>query len=721
VRPPAPPGASRGSLLLLLLLAGGAAHPAAAQTTLPTLWIAGGLDAGSTGAGQAARMATDPTGNVAVVSGPATGRDLAVTSYTPGGTLRWRRQVSPASGTFAGDWVVVAPDGDVIAVGHSVDSQGRPTGITLVRYSTEGTLQWRVNLAPLFPSVARLVVDAAGDTYLAFSALGDGQDMVVHKYNASGVRVWAQVVNTGSVTNDIASSLTLSPDGADVILTGTVGANWITASFNALTGTRRWLVVAPEGIAARDVVADATRVYVAGQGVTGAGTPSIRYLLTVIAYNRSTGARLWRTDSTPAGSQAIGQRVALAPDGSLVAAGFTSSGGYLDWWTVALEVSGAVRWQARRDRALTGDESPSTVFTLADGTTVVSGIGGPVTRDVLGNSYMQGIVAGYDPSGVVLWEGYAKMGTTWAGTLPGGDVCAAGGYDALITCWSVTGAVSPPAAPSGLTARLSTGSVQLAWQDNATNETAYSVERATATATGMGPFVVLATQGANATTFADTTYTNTTYEYRVRASNAAGASAYSNTASISILSANDPPTAVMSATPSTGAAPLVVTFDGSGSTDLGGAVTSWTWTFGDGTMGTGVATTHLYSTPGSYVATLTVTDRGNLSDSTSRSIVVTAPATLPTAPSGLTVSSVSRNSIGLRWTNTGTAQTEVRIERCQGSNCTGFAQVGTEAGTATTFMDVGLAPRTPYTYRVRGHNAAGDSPYSNTAGARTLR
>ena len=42
-------------------------------------------------------------------------------------------------------------------------------------------------------------------------------------------------------------------------------------------------------------------------------------------------------------------------------------------------------------------------------------------------------------------------------------------------------------------------------------------------------------------------------------------------------------------------------------------------------------------------------------------------------------------------------------------------------GTATTFTDSGLATFTTYTYRVRAHNVAGDSPYSNTASARARR
>src|SRR5450755_901176 len=57
------------------------ASPAVAATTLPVLWTAGGLSAGIDSAGQAGRIAADASGNVAVVSGPSGGRDLAVTSY----------------------------------------------------------------------------------------------------------------------------------------------------------------------------------------------------------------------------------------------------------------------------------------------------------------------------------------------------------------------------------------------------------------------------------------------------------------------------------------------------------------------------------------------------------------------------------------------------------------------------------------------------------------
>jgi PKD repeat protein len=461
---------------------------------------------------------------------------------------------------------------------------------------------------------------------------------------------------------------------------------------------------------------DATRVYVTGQGVTGAGTPAISYFLTVVAYDRATGARLWRLDRKPSdGSSAAGLRIALARDGSLVATGQTARG-FLDWYTVAFDTAGAVRWEAVRDGGLNTDEIPSAVFTLDDGTTVVTGRGGPN----LAGGYIPGVTAGYDASGTLQWEAFSAQATVWATALPNGAVCAAGGYDALVTCWSVAQPSAPPAAPSGLTARLSGGLILLAWQDNATDETSYAVERSEYTGTAWTSFAPIATLQANATSYADGSFTQRSYNYRVRASNAAGYSAYSNTASISIVGDNPLPTAVMSATPSSGTAPLTVTFDGSASTDLGGFITSWAWNFGDGSTGTGVSTTHVYGTPGTYTATLTVTDNGNATGTASKSILVSAPAP-PAAPTGLAATALSGSSIRLVWANASTSQTSVLVERCKGSGCTNFVQVAAAAGTATTFTDAGLASRTTYTYRVRAQNAGGLSPYSNLASARTTR
>ena len=59
------------------------------------------------------------------------------------------------------------------------------------------------------------------------------------------------------------------------------------------------------------------------------------------------------------------------------------------------------------------------------------------------------------------------------------------------------------------------------------------------------------------------------------------------------------------------------------------------------------------------------------------------------------------------------------VERCQGSGCTTFAQVGTP--TAASFNDTtGLTAGTTYSYRVRAKDGAGNmGPYSTVANATT--
>jgi len=63
---------------------------------------------------------------------------------------------------------------------------------------------------------------------------------------------------------------------------------------------------------------------------------------------------------------------------------------------------------------------------------------------------MQGVTAGYSPNGTLVWEGFSKLPTVWATSLPNGDVCATGGYDALTTCWRPSGGgVSIPSPTPG--------------------------------------------------------------------------------------------------------------------------------------------------------------------------------------------------------------------------------------------------------------------------------
>ncbi len=84
-----------------------------------------------------------------------------------------------------------------------------------------------------------------------------------------------------------------------------------------------------------------------------------------------------------------------------------------------------------------------------------------------------------------------------------------------------------------------------------------------------------------------------------------------------------PPSAIVSALPSSGNAPLGVQLNGNNSSDSDGTITAYNWSFGDGTTGSGSSVSHSYQTAGNYTATLSVTDNSGLISSATQAIQVT--------------------------------------------------------------------------------------------------
>jgi PKD repeat protein len=102
---------------------------------------------------------------------------------------------------------------------------------------------------------------------------------------------------------------------------------------------------------------------------------------------------------------------------------------------------------------------------------------------------------------------------------------------------------------------------------------------------------------------------------------------------IEYINANQPPTAVATATPTTGDAPLTVNFDGSGSSDPDPQdPITYAWDLdGDNAFDDSTATqpTYTYTASGSYTASLRVTDSHGASDTDT--VPITVGNTAPTA------------------------------------------------------------------------------------------
>ncbi len=94
----------------------------------------------------------------------------------------------------------------------------------------------------------------------------------------------------------------------------------------------------------------------------------------------------------------------------------------------------------------------------------------------------------------------------------------------------------------------------------------------------------------------------------------AGATASDSTSANIGAAANQAPTADANG-PYNGTVGSSVQFDGSGSSDPDGFITSYLWDFGDGSTGTGVNPSHTYNSAGTFTVTLTVSDNDELTDS----------------------------------------------------------------------------------------------------------
>ncbi|WP_434741725.1 ThuA domain-containing protein [Micromonospora sp. SH-82] len=90
---------------------------------------------------------------------------------------------------------------------------------------------------------------------------------------------------------------------------------------------------------------------------------------------------------------------------------------------------------------------------------------------------------------------------------------------------------------------------------------------------------------------------------------------------------NAPPTVTATATPTTGTAPVTVAFVGTATDPEGDTPLTYAWDFGDGATADTLNAEHTYTVPGTFTATLTVTDKRGATSYATAQVRVEAPNT----------------------------------------------------------------------------------------------
>jgi fibronectin type 3 domain-containing protein len=510
---------------------------------------------------------------------------------------------------------------------------------------------------------------------------------------------------------------------ANNIAAATAGSNSVTVTFSGAATYPDIRILEYSGVD----LANPVDVTAAASG--SSATSASAAVTTTNAADLLFGANLVQTVTTGPGA-GFTSRLLTTPDGDIAEDRMVATIGS---YSATAPVSPAGQWimQLVAFRAASGDTTPPTA---------PSGLTATATGNQIDLSWIAATdnvgVTGYlvercqGPSCTTFTQLATPSGTTYSdlGLAPGAYSYRVRATDAAGNLGPYSNVASgtipdltPPTAPSGLSASPSGSQIALGWTAASDNVgvTGYLVERCTGA--GCTTFAQLA--APSGTTYTDTGLAVDSYSYRVRATDAAGnLGPYSNVATASIPDTT-PPTAPSGLTATATGTQIdlswIAATDNVGVTGyrLERCAGASCGAFAQIASPTAMTSSDLALAPGTYSYRVRATDAaGNLGPYSNVATASIPDTTPPTAPSGLSAAP-SGTQIALNWTGAtdNVGVTGYLVERCQGPSCTTFAQLATPSG--TTYNDTGLAVDS-YSYRVRATDAAGNlGPYSNVANA----
>jgi outer membrane protein assembly factor BamB len=314
------------------------------------LWAARYVGPGESSSTGANSVAVSPSGGMVFVTGTSSG-DYATVAYDAAtGAQVWAQRYHGAGpGEDGARSVVVSPDGGTVFVTGASDGASGYDYATFAYDAATGTELWvqrypgKSSPADGNEALSLAVSPDGGTVFVTGSSYRPASrwDYATIAYSAAtGAQVWVKRYNGPGNNTDQAHSVTVSPDGRTVFVTGTsytgvrTQFDYATVAYDAVTGAQLWVARyngpgnfddAPSSVATSP---DGGTVYVTGFSYGRNQADDYATL----AYSAATGAQLWvRRYHGPGNARNNAQSVAVSPSGTVFVTGGSSMTSTSPW------------------------------------------------------------------------------------------------------------------------------------------------------------------------------------------------------------------------------------------------------------------------------------------------------------------------------------------------------------------------------------------------------
>ncbi len=320
--------------------------------------------------------------------------DMATIKYDNSGAQLWAsRYATAGNNNDVAVSMAVDNSGNVFVAGYSDAPNG--TDIIIVKYNSTGVQQWaqRVNgPANNEDKGTSVAVDGLGNAYVTgFVNLNSGNDFDIAtiKFNSVGTLVWQRTYSDTAQLGEMGYSIAVDNFG-NAYVTGVILApadpNIVTIKYDSAGGVQ-WAKVFASPQVGNDMgkkitVDNQGNVYVAG--VISTAQTSIDYA--VLKYGPN-GALLWNAFYTGLGTAANDEANAIAVDisGNVYVTGYSYQGNssFNDYATIKFNSSGQQQWVQRYSGPPNMNDEAQSIAADTSGNVYVTGF----STSVNGNDY----------------------------------------------------------------------------------------------------------------------------------------------------------------------------------------------------------------------------------------------------------------------------------------------------------------------------------------------